>query len=266
MKIIKIMVLIFITVFILAVSFYLFNRFSFSKAYPFYEVSAEKNTTLTVGIIGDSWVDGSVLDSNLRDAFIKNSMACNIISSGNSTARSKLIYENLFKESTDKYSSKHVIKSRPDYCIVIAGVNDTHGQIGPEFYAHHIKLIIKTLLHYNIKPVIVELPEYGIVEATNDMGFIRKYRSIISSKINNKGEIDNIKTYRIALTNVLKKENLTDKIIFVDFEKVCADFETCKTIYKPDGLHLNSDGNKLLSDVIAKKIAETHPTNQIPNK
>lgn len=83
----------------------------------------------------------------------------------------------------------------------------------------------------------------------------------ISSLFNNKGEIDNIKTYRKNLSNLLIENNLNDKIIFVDFDGICSDYEDCKDLFKKDGLHLNEDGNKLLSlnivNVLSKQIT-TH--------
>ncbi len=74
-------------------------------------------------------------------------------------------------------------------------------------------MIIKTLLHYKIRPVIVELPEFGIIESTNEMNGLKKTRNKIFSTFNNSGEVDNIKTYRIHLNNLLQK--LNKEIIFI---------------------------------------------------
>ena len=255
-RIIKTMLSLVFAVFILVLSYYLMNRFSYAKTLPFFEKSSITNTNVTIGIIGDSWVANNNLDSFLQEKLMAKGVNNKIVSSGNSSARSKLIYQNIFKDSTQQFSSQFVIKANPDYCVVVAGVNDAAGQIGANFYAHHIKLIIKTLLHFNIKPVIVELPEFGIVEYTNNTTIINKIRYKIPSFINNKGEIDNIKTYRQSLNNHLAESNLLDKIVFVKFDNICSDYNDCKELYKKDGLHLNRSGNEVLSHHIANAIYE----------
>ena len=242
------------TLFVLTFSFYLINRHSYSKELPYYPITVDIDTVLTVGIIGDSWVAGENLDSLIKGEFKKQGKESIILSSGHSGAKSKLIYQNIFKDRTDEHSSKFVIEARPDYCVVIAGVNDSQGQVGSEFYSQHVTMIIKTLLHYKIKPVVVELPEFGIIKATNDMNFINKYRNMIFAKFNNKGEVDNIKIYRKELNDLLTEQKLINKIIFVGFDKVCSDYDKCEGIYISDGVHLNDAGNKLLSKVIVDEI------------
>jgi len=249
-KSLKITVLVVLAVFSLTVTFYLVNRFSFANELAYYPVSEKKHDTLTVGIIGDSWVAGKKLDSLLKDGFKKKGKEINVLSSGHPGAKSKLIYQNMFKDSTDIHSSKSLIESHPDYCVVIAGVNDASGQVGAEFYSYHVEQIIKTLLKNDIKPVIVELPEFGIIESTNSMGFIKKMRNILFSKFNNKGEVDNIKTYRKNLEHHLSMSKLKDDIIFVDSDAVCYSYDNCKDVFKTDAIHLNKEGNKLLSQNI----------------
>ena len=126
-------------------------------------------------------------------------------------------------------------------------MNDAAGQIGADFYAHHMKMIINTLLYYNIIPIVVELPEIGIIEYTNCTNIFYKIRYKLSAKFNNNGEIDNIKTYRKRLNDHLVENKLSDKIIFIDFDEICPDFDNCRTLYREDGLHLNLEGNKALS-------------------
>ncbi|MDG1728682.1 MAG: SGNH/GDSL hydrolase family protein [Algibacter sp.] len=245
-----------VAVFIFATSYYLIDRFSFEKEFPYYEVIVNNKDFFSIGVIGDSWVARKKLDTLLHEGLLEKGINNKIISSGQPSARSKLIYQNMFKDSTNKYSSKFLIKKHPDYCIVIAGVNDAIGQIGANFYSHHMILIIKNLLYYNIKPVIVELPEFGIVEHINNKNTFNRMRYIISSKFNNKGEIDNIKTYRKNLNKLLMEEKLNDKIIFIDFDNICSNYEDCKDIFKKDGAHLNEEGNKLLSENIVNVLTK----------
>jgi hypothetical protein len=245
-----------ITIIVLTFSWYLIDRFSYSKAKSFYSVKMVNDTTLTIGIIGDSWVAGGKLDSLLHNELLEKGFKNQIISSGHPGAKSKLIYQNLFEESTNEHSSKFIIENNPDYCIVIAGVNDAIGQVGANFYSHHMLLIINTLLHYKIKPIIVELPEFGIIETTNEMGFVKGERNKIYAKFTNFGEIDNIKTYRKAFVKKLETENLKDSIILIAFDNVCDDYNKCLKLYRGTS-HLSREGNEKLSQIITNELIRT---------
>ena len=249
-RIIKLIAIGIISVFVIIFAWYLIDRFSYENKQSYYQVNGiNQDTVLTIGIIGDSWVAGQKLDNLLHQELLKNGLDNRIISSGHPGAKSKLIYQNLFENKHNEHSSKFIIESKPDYCIIIAGVNDEVGQIGKGFYAHHMIMIIETLLHYQIKPIIVELPVVGIEEATNQMGFIKKYRNMTFAYFNNDGEIDNTKTYRKNLNVELKNKELDDRIMFIDFDKVCADFSNCKELYSNHS-HLSKKGNEKLCKMI----------------
>ena len=244
-----------IAIIVLTFSWYLIDRFSYSKDLPFYSITVNNDTTLTIGIIGDSWVAGGKLDSVIHIGLLEKGFENKILSSGHPGAKSKLIYQNLFEEKENEHSSKFLIENSPDYCIVIAGVNDAVGQVGANFYSHHIVLIIKTLLHYNIKPIIVNLPEFGIKETINEMGFIKRERNKVFAKFTNGGLIDNINTYRKTLNEELATENLKDKIIQVDFDNVCSDYNEHKELYAGFS-HLNKQGNEKLAKVIVNELTK----------
>lgn len=249
-----------ITIFILILSLYFIKRSSFSGELPLYSLPADHDTTFTISIIGDSWVEDKHLDTIIHNKLLAQNINNKIISSYQGSARSKSIYQNLYKDRSEPYSSKFIIESRPDYCIVIGGVNDASGQIGASFYSYHMLQIIKTLVHYRIKPVIVSLPEFGIEEIPEDMnlfeGILWRLRNKISAFLNNKGEIDNIKTYRKVLVGELESENLKDVIIIIDFDDVCKDYHKCPDLYLDRG-HLSECGKEKLCQIISNKIIET---------
>jgi hypothetical protein len=232
---------------------YVFDRFSFSSELPYYSVKAANDTSLTIGIIGDSWVECAKLDTIIQNRLQKHGLKSKIISSGHPGAKSKLIYQNLFKEHNKEYSSRFVIENCPDYCIVIAGVNDAACQIGSHFYAYHMIQIIKTLLHYKIRPVILSLPEFGVENANKNMNIFCRWRNIISAYFNNNGQIDNIKSYRKALINELENENLKDSIILIDFNDVCQDYDRGSQLYNGSS-HLSRKGNEKLCLIISTEL------------
>jgi len=252
-KIVQYIVMVFVVVFVVLFSWYLFNRFSFSKEIPFYSVKSAENIGLTIGVIGDSWVAGKKLDSLLHNAFLDRGIESKIISSGRPGAKSKFIYQNLFKETSEEYSSRFIIESNPDYCIVIAGVNDAAAQMGSRYYSNHMIEIVKTLLHYNIKPVIVSLPEVGVVEFLSTKDIYRRGWNIISAYVNNRGEIDNVRDYRKAFQEALESAKLTNRILMIDFDNVCKDYNKCEGLYK-DPLHLSLKGNKELARVLCDEL------------
>ena len=236
-------------------SLYVIEKFSCSKELHFYSISVPEDTTLTIGIIGDSWVAGKKLDSILHYELLGRGYGNKVLSSGQAGAKSKLVYQNLFEEENGN-SSKYIIENRPDYCILIAGVNDATVHVGRRYYSHHIILIIKTLLHYNIKPVVVSCPEFGIKETIENMKFLKRNRIIITSYFNNKGEIDNIKAYRNSLNELLESEYLRDSIMLIDFDNVCIDYINCQELYANPS-HLNSKGvEKLVRLVVDELVKE----------
>ena len=88
-----------ISVFILVISWYLINRFSYSKELSFFPNPGDVDTTLTIGIIGDSWVAGGKLDTVLYNDLFSNGLSSVVISSGHPGAKTKLIYQNLDRKS-----------------------------------------------------------------------------------------------------------------------------------------------------------------------
>lgn len=234
---------------ILFSAWYLLDRFSNSRKLPYFTVASDKDSTLTIGIIGDSWVAEEKLDSILHYGLLQNKITNNIISSGHPGAKSKIIYQNLFGLNEMSHSSKFILEKRPEYCIVIAGVNDAAGQVGSDYYSYHVSQIVETLLHYKIKPILVSLPEFGIEETTEEMDLVSKTRNEISAYFNNDGVIDNIRIYRNALNKALETSHLSDSVLVVDFDNICKEYGSNKELYI-NPAHLSISGNLRLGNLI----------------
>jgi lysophospholipase L1-like esterase len=240
-------------------SFSYIKQFYFSDKYTYFNTpNIEKGSILTIGIIGDSWVAGKALDSLLVLDMDEKGISSHVISSGHPGAKTKKIYQNLFEKEDNINSSKFVIKERPDYCVIIAGVNDAASQVGAKNYAYHMIQIIKTLLHYNIKVVMVSLPEFGIIEYTNSSPFQKRLILNICAYFNNNNEIDNIASYRNVLNSELISNNLIDRILTVNFNNICNNYNQHLDLYR-NATHLSKKGNqklaKEISNIIANDIA-----------
>ncbi|MBB4808074.1 lysophospholipase L1-like esterase [Chryseobacterium defluvii] len=232
---------------------YFYDKYSYVDQKEYFSIGFSKKENLKIGIIGDSWVVRQRLDSLLEQKLLDRKIVAEVFASGNPGAKTKLIYENLFKEGNEDFSSKSIIERQPDYCIIIAGVNDAAMDLGPDFYSHHMMLIIKTLLHYNIKPVVVSLPEFGIEENFQKKNIISKLSNKTADVFLNGGEEFTINDYRAALLKDLYDNKLDNKIILLNFDTVCRDYSNNKNLYS-DPLHLNKEGYQKFSEFLAENL------------
>ena len=162
----------------------------------------------------------------------------------------------MFKEKNEEFSSKFVIESKPDYCIVIAGVNDVARHIGKKYYADHMILIINTLLHYKIKPIVVEVPNFGVEDVQKYKNVFSRCTNAVSEAIDG-GEVNdnNVSAYRETLNEELKKNDLLDKIILFDSDKINKDYKSNKILFS-DPLHLNERGYEIFIKALSEDIIE----------
>jgi hypothetical protein len=76
---------------------------------------------------------------------------------------------------------------------------------------------------------------------------------LISAYLNNKGELDNIKTYRKVLVEELKSDCLQDSVNLIDFDEVCIDYKNCPELYS-NSSHLSQRGKELLGYTITNEL------------
>ncbi|MCT2564348.1 SGNH/GDSL hydrolase family protein [Chryseobacterium herbae] len=232
---------------------YFWNKYAYAGEEDYFSSNTKPEQGLQIGIIGDSWVVRQNLDSLLSRKISDQGVHAEIYSSGNPGAKTKRIYENLFKEDDEEFSSKKVIEKKPDYCIVIAGVNDAATHLGPDFYTHHMMMIIKTLLHYNIKPVVVSMPEFGVEEDFKNKNVLSGLSNKGAELVLNGGTAFKIQDYRNALLKDLKHNGLDQKVVILNFDEVTKDYEKDRNLFG-DPLHLNKLGYQKFSEFLAKGI------------
>lgn len=219
---------------------------------PMRVATSDPGESLKIGVIGDSWVSGHKLDLAIERTMTASGFRAEIVSSGHPGAKSRQIYRDLFLERNVEHSSNFLMDKDLDFLVVVAGVNDSAGHIGATFYAHHMFLIIKTALARGIKPVVVEVPEYGI-EVTPTHGFLSWVKKTIYLWLFDNGNVDVIREYRNALVAKLQASSIADKVLIVDFSPITDDYSTSKALYS-NPAHLNNNGCSKLGKIIAHRI------------
>ena len=237
---------------------YIYRKFSYAEKQEYYPVqdNYKKDSILKIGIIGDSWVGRTDLDKKMQKFFSEKRIEAEFIALSHPGATSKEIYEDMFRGKNEEFSLKFVIESKPDYCIIIVGVNDVARHIGKKYYADHMVLIINTLLHYKIKPIVVEVPNFGVEDAQKYKNIFSRYTNIVSEAINGDEVNDNnVSTYRETFNKDLRENDLLDRIILFDSDKINKDYKSNKNLFS-DPLHLNEQGYEVFVKELSEDIIE----------
>jgi hypothetical protein len=200
---------------------------------------------IKIGVIGDSWVAGQKLDRAIKESLMTSGIPAEVVSSGHPGAKSHQIYRDLLNnKQSDSYSINKILMGEDvDFLIVVAGVNDTSGHIGKEFYAHHMMFIIQSALDRGMTPVVVEVPEYGIEEVPA-VGVLSWAKRAIYLRLFDNGKVDVISDYRKSLRDNMPPA-IREQVTFVEFTSIAHDYDSKKTLYANPS-HLNRDGYEKL--------------------
>lgn len=238
------------------VSMYVANERCFESYADIPARIANADRLLKVGIIGDSWVAGKKLDQPVKESLLKSSIVAVIISSGQPNAKSRQVYRNLFLPRWKRYSSNAILMDdEMDFLVVVvAGVNDTAGHIGMDFYAHHMVAIAQAALDRSIIPIIVEIPEYGIEDTPADSA-VSWAKRLLFRIIFDRGKVNVIEDYRRQLRSAVAACPDGHKITVLEFSLVASDYTSQKELFA-NPAHLNKIGSNLLGELIARKIRE----------
>lgn len=235
-----------------AICVHLYKRLSFAQLHKNLMVNElPQRDGLTIGIIGDSWVSYGKLDSLLATALQSTGIKAKIISAGRDGARSKQILEWLMADDGNAFN--YLLQQQPQYCIVVAGINDAQSYVGANNYAHHMGLIVELLHRYHIQPVVVALPWFDTEAAQKNIGQPRKWRNKLSRVINNE-PYDNIALYRLALQKHLQNAKGMEPIPMISFDSLCNNAIACLSLYI-DALHLNTKGGEKFVNQLANALA-----------
>lgn len=218
-----------------------------------YQLPIHEEDTLRIAYIGDSWafmhrnhdcqIARILADSLHRPIKVHSYGICGLTS--------KEIYENLF----DNADMKHfMLKRNYKYCFISAGINDTYKKMSTSYYQHSMDAIIQFLLANDIRPIILEIPDYDIVKAYNLQRTNRKLLRRASMLITCT-QMDCKRDFRNALHELIKEKGYQDKVDVIQFKEWNNNYQKdLQMFYRSDGMHLNQEGYLRLDSIIVRHI------------
>ena len=233
-----------------------FHLWEKEKAHVIYKIKNNDDDTLRIAMIGDSWVEklhasiGDTIISHMIESLVRTPVLFK--SCGKGGEKSRGIYRLMFQY--EKPGSKELLASGPDYCIVVAGINDAASNLGIKQYLHHFRLILDFLLYNHIRPVLVEIPDVDIQHLYSGKPIIDVVSDFLRSTMTG-SPMYHFAEYREALSEMLIEEGLSDSVAIVPMS--CwngSQLVIDKNLFEEDLIHLNNRGYDKLSLCIAEVI------------
>lgn len=232
----------------------LYTYYSPAKEHLIYQTTQHNDSILRIAYIGDSWADGHQHQSHncIIAKLLSNRLSrpAKVSSFGISGLMSKEIYNALFK--LDSY--KHFMEDGYDYCFISAGINDCNEKMSLTYYKESMNCIIRFLLANNIHPIILEIPNYNILNEYEKQTKICKITRSFSMIINGT-PLDCKQQYRDVLNKLIQEQDYQDKVSIIRYKSWNNNYQKdLKELYISDQLHLNEQGYHVLDSAIAEEI------------
>ena len=245
------------------------TEFMVAKELPSYQVGPHTDDdTIRVAVIGDSWAqfhksfNCDALFEQYAGKWTQNKVKCQ--SCGKGGALSKEVYHLMFRNQLpanswwDDFCTQPLIEAHPDYCVVMTGINDTWKKRPVSYYAGNCRLIIRLLLANDIRPVVMEIPDFEMGKwlDTNrrPQRFIFRLYSYFTDVVE-----DDITPFRKGLINMLNETDLADSVLFIPANNwLPEDHNYSENIYKIDHIHLNYQGYHFLDSCMASEIIKDY--------
>lgn len=248
--------LLFFISFIIIISIYygskLYTYYSPAKKLAIYQTIQHNNDTLRIAFIGDSWALGHQYHKCLIPQILTESITRPVCveSYGIGGLTSKEIYKALFE--IDNF--RNFMKNGYDYCIISAGINDTHKKMSTSYYQNSMDCIIRFLLTNNIHPIILEIPDYNILKVYDAQEIRKKIIRRFSMFVNNT-RMDCKQQFRDALDEMIRENEYQNEVSIIRYKSWNDNYsKDLGTFYNSDQVHLNEGGFQILDSAIAHEI------------
>ena len=241
------------------------REFMVAEELPFYHVGPRHNDdTLRVAVIGDSWAEWHMtlncdtLFEIYGGRLTTKPIKC--MTRGKGGAKSKDVYYYMFRSHTQEYSWMHdlctqpLLEEHPDYCVIMVGINDTWKKRPISYYTGNYRLIIRLLLANQIRPVVMEIPDFEMGEWLDTHRRRQRYLYRIYSYFTGVVE-DDIIPFRDGLREMLKETGLGDSVLFIPADRwIPKNHQYSEKIYQEDHVHINYQGYHVLDSCIVTEI------------
>ena len=239
-------------------SYKMYNYFAPPQIRTPYQMDAfEQDDTIRIAYIGDSWAFfhqeyNHQIESILSDTL---HLPIKVYSCGICGFTSKKIYENMFNNGKlMTFFQKH----KYAYCFISVGINDTYKKVKTSYYQKSMDGIIQLLLANQIRPIIMEIPDYNIPKTYEWQTPNKKALRRLSMFINDT-PLDCKQLFRDALDELIQEKCYANKVSIIRYQSWNSDYlNDLNTLYLKDGMHLNEKGYDKLDSVIAHTIIALH--------
>lgn len=221
-----------------------YNYYAPASERTVYNCERHQDDTLRIAMIGDSWVFLHYPYNDTLENLIsqKAGRPAKVSAYGLCGKTSKEVYYSFFNDQT----MQALMKQGADYCFISVGINDTYKKIGAHYYAQSTAHILRFLLQNNIKPILLEIPDYDINYAfehqTTEKKLFRRLSMLVTCS-----QLDCREDYRQELMRQLQETGIDKQITILQFPY-------SMEYYQPDRMHLNNKGYQLLDSCICESI------------
>lgn len=252
-------------------SSYIDKELLVAEELPIYDIGPRpSDDTLRVAVIGDSWAEyhTSLECDTIFCRFAKRltSRPVKCFSRGHSGKVTKEIYYEMFSDHTVEHSwdidrcTQPLIEQHPDYCIIMAGINDWRLFKPKSFYVGNYRLMLNLLIQNGIRPVVMEMPDVDIEYFHGNRKFYRRWMFdalSLLTRVNDSN--DSAQDYRDAMRKMLQESGLDDKVLFIPISAWNPEgIDNSPDIYLDDRLHLNLDGYHVMDSCMAYDVIKDY--------
>lgn len=245
-----------VAIILIALGYGLYYYYAPPKERKPYRIAKNKDDTIRVAYIGDSWAFfHHPFDKRITDSLSnKLNHPAKVTSLGFCGRSSKEIYWYFF----DKPEMVTYLSKGYDYCFVSAGINDSNKKMSPNYYKQSMYCIIQFLLANEITPILLEIPDYDIERMYRHEMPSRKplrllSRHVTGTPINCKQE------FRQALNELLMDKKYGNRVQIIRYKTWNNNYDDdLKKYYQGDGIHLNDKGYAKLDSCIVETCVKLH--------
>ena len=245
------------------------HEFAVADELPYYHVKPRPaDDTLRVVIIGDSWAEWHVtlgcdsLIQKYAHRVTEEPLKC--VTRGKSGAKTKDVYHFMFTSQTKEvtwdhdYCTQPLLEEHPDYCVIMAGINDMRLSKPKEYYIGNYRLILNLLIHNGIRPVVMEMPDVDLKLFHENRKYYRRWMFNVLSLLTGI-DYSSAQVYRDAMKKMLQETELYKKVLYIPLSVwEAGGVEANPELYIDDRLHLNLDGYNILDSCMAVKIIQDY--------